>query len=364
MPEKIHQVIPLDAPVILPIQSINLDNMNIQICSMKPEAYANNLSEQYSDSYIPTCESKIVKKIPLKNGKWNLTTQKIDLADVMSGSTLGNIVLVRGSADDKWRHDWPEQRDFQVTYIRSNLSLLLEQSEGKTIVFASDFDGKILPKDLKFEAFRTYFGCDTEWAKSLKFNEAKNYYESSSGNGCAGLVVARNDTYYGVVSSSTDMTSNYDFGQYGGSDSSDRDYVYLHTDRPIYRTGDTVNFQGILRNFAATGYVKSSAKKVKIRILNNQSELFKEFALDVNAHSNFEGTVELTDGMNTGRYSFEIMAYNAKSTDGEGYYVINDGNFYVEQYSKPAFKTEVAGGERHLYEGDAVEATAKATYYF
>jgi uncharacterized protein YfaS (alpha-2-macroglobulin family) len=241
---------------------------------------------------------------------------------------------------------------------------MMEQSEGKTIVFATDFDGKVIPSNLRFESSGSTPGCNSDWVKDLKFNAQKQYYETKKGNGCVGVMVAQNDLYYGIVTPNTDMTSNYDFGQYGGSDSSDRDYVYLHTDRPIYRAGDTVNFQGILRSFAATGYVKSSAKKVKIRILNTQSELFKELTLDVDAHSNFEGSFPLTTGMNTGRYSFEIMAYAAKTTDGFGSYVVNDGNFYVEQYSKPAFKTEVTGGQRHQYEGDVIESTATATYYF
>ncbi len=318
MPDKSQQVIPLDAPIVLPIQSINLDSMNLQVCSMSPESYASYLSNgQYSNTYTPKCEKTTNKKIPLRNGKWNLTTQKIDLAaDVFDGTLTGNILLVRGSADSDWKHEWPQQRDFQVVYLRTNLSLMMEQSDGKSIMFATDFDGKNLPKDLGFESYGNTPGCNTDWVKNLKFNEAKSYYESNDSNGCSSVIVAKNDTYYGVISGYTDATSNYDFGQYGGSDSSDRDYVYLHTDRPIYRAGDTVNFQGILRSFAATGYVKSSAKKVKIRILNNQNELFKEFALNVDVHSNFESSFELTTEMNTGRYSFEIMAYNAKDTSG------------------------------------------------
>ena len=71
-------------------------------------------------------------------------------------------------------------------------------------------------------------------------------------------------------------------------------------------------FQGILRTFAATGYVKSSAKQVKIRVLNNESQLFKEVVVDVDERSNFEGTLNLTTEMKTGRYSFEVLAYNAK----------------------------------------------------
>jgi hypothetical protein len=212
MPEKPQQVIPLDAPLILPLQTINLDTVNIQVCSLTPESYATYLNRQYESGFVPKCESEVTKKVPLKNGKWNLTTQKIDIAaDVLGGKLPGNILLVRGSADTSWKHDWPEQRDFQVIYLRTNLSLMLEQSENSTIVFASDFDGKILPNDLKFESLRTYENCNGDWAKSLKFNAEKKYYETSSKDACVGVLVAQNDSYYGVVTPSTDITNNYDF---------------------------------------------------------------------------------------------------------------------------------------------------------
>lgn len=98
MPEKRQQVIPMDAPIVLPLQTINLDAINIEICSLSPQAYSWYLFHRYT--YIPACIDTITKKIPLKNGKWKLTTQKIDLAtDVLSGSLTGNILLVRGSAD-------------------------------------------------------------------------------------------------------------------------------------------------------------------------------------------------------------------------------------------------------------------------
>jgi len=350
MPEKQIQVIPSEAPIVLPLQSVNLDTVNIEVCSLSESEYSNYLIKQYDINFNPNCLQKTIKNVPLKNGKWNLTSQKIDLAsDVLSGSLVGNILLVRGSADTEWNHSWPEQRDFRVVYLRSNLALMMETSDKETIVFATDYTGKILPQDLKFEGYSSYPGCDTSWVSKLKYNAKKSYYEAPT-SGCIGLLVAKNDSFYGVVTPNFDTTSNYDFGQYGGSDSMDREFVYLHSDRPIYRAGDTVNFQGILRSFAATGYTRSKAKKVKIRILNNQSELFKEVTLDIDVNSNFEGSFPLSSDMNTGRYSFEVLAYNSGDIAGDGSYVINDGNFYVEQYNKPVFKTEVSGGKRNLFE--------------
>lgn len=184
MPEKQIQVIPLEAPIVLPLQTVNLDTINLEVCSLSESGYANYVTKQYDTNYTPDCVKKTNKKIPLKNGKWNLTTQKIDLAtDVLDGSLTGNILLVRGSADDNWYHQWPEQRDFKVVYLRSNLALMMESSEKKTIVFATDFTGKILPKDLTFAGYQSHPECDTSWTSSLKYNAEKNYYETPT-SGC------------------------------------------------------------------------------------------------------------------------------------------------------------------------------------
>jgi uncharacterized protein YfaS (alpha-2-macroglobulin family) len=45
------------------------------------------------------------------------------------------------------------------------------------------------------------------------------------------------------VNTSNDATSNYDFKYISGLDSSTSDFLYLYTERPIYRPGDTVFFK-------------------------------------------------------------------------------------------------------------------------
>lgn len=129
MPGKEQQVIPLDAPIVVPIQTINLDAVNIQVCALTPEGYFDYFYNRYTEGFTPNCASSVTKKVVLKNHKWNLTTTRIDLAsDVLGASLPGNILLVRASADDVWTHDYTEQRDFSVVYHRTNLSLMMEKS--------------------------------------------------------------------------------------------------------------------------------------------------------------------------------------------------------------------------------------------
>lgn len=80
MPEKDTQVIPLDAPIVLPVQSINLSALNIQACLLSAEEYSNYLNQRWKERYTPSCLSTVKKRIQLKNAGWNLTTARIDLA--------------------------------------------------------------------------------------------------------------------------------------------------------------------------------------------------------------------------------------------------------------------------------------------
>jgi len=38
-----------------------------------------------------------------------------------------------------------------------------------------------------------------------------------------------------MIESSSDITDNYDFGYIAGQGSADKDFLYLYTERPIYK---------------------------------------------------------------------------------------------------------------------------------
>ncbi len=174
IPGKEIQTLPLSAPVVLPIQSVNVSDAYVRVCSLSPQSYAKYTSGvRYTSGYTPDCESEVTKRIALKNGKWNLTTQKIDIsADVLGGAPLpGNILLIRVSVDPIRATDftWYQERAFTVTYVRTNLSLALESAENKNILLATTFDGVPVP-DLRFEMP----GCSLALPK---WNATKQYYE-------------------------------------------------------------------------------------------------------------------------------------------------------------------------------------------
>jgi MG2 domain/Alpha-2-macroglobulin bait region domain len=359
MPEKEYQTIPASAPIRLPLQTVNASQVFVEVCAISPSELASYQRENYR--YVPNCSKPAIKKaIQTKNLGWDTSSIQVDLSDGFfpDNTYPGDILFVRGSLDaDQWTHEWPEQRDFKGVYMRSNIALGIVSGNEKSIVFATEYDGKTVPSDVTF----SFQGCMRAAPADLpKWNKDKQYYEMkgnfSGADGC--ILVASGASGVGYVSTNVDATSNYDFGQVGGLETSTRDFAYTYTDRPMYRAGDTIYFKGILRSFVPTGYTKSATKNVKLRILQDDWTEVTTIELPVSANGNFSGEFNLPKEMKTGRHFFEISDKDTTS------FIVNDAVFFVEQYSKPVFKTTVKNTETNAMMGDTIKANAQASYYF
>ncbi len=297
----------------------------------------------------------------MKNTFWDISSQGLDLTEFLGKTPTSPFVLVRGSPEERFNLGdtgyMDRSREFRTLYIRSNLSLALEQGSKNGVLFATSYDGKDIPNNLTFEQFQSVGS-----PMKITWNAAKKIYTTE---GIAPeFLIARNDTYFGIITRSIDETSNYDHGVVGGVESQDTNFIYLSTDRPIYRTGDDIQFKGILRNFSPKGYILSSAKKVKVRVIAESGEALSELVLTPDGNSTINGKFTLPKEMKTGRYSFEILTYAQVDMKDGGSYAINDANFFVEQYVKPTFKVSVTSGDRMAYLGDTRVAKATAEYYF
>lgn len=362
-------VIPAEAKIVLGLKSVNVDSANIEVCETDANEYFRFSVNSWRQNYAPNCKKISKANVPLQNRHWELSPKQVDVeADVLGREAESPFVLVRGSAYDRFNVADGGYRDgdreFSNFYVRSNLSLTLEQGTDRSYLFAASYDGKTTPSDLSFETY-SYDGNGgdprPEKAK-ITWNAKRSVYEISKTERPIAFVVAKNANYFGVVSTSSDSVSNYDFGYVSGQDSSTKDYAYVYGDRPIYRVGDTVYFKGLLRRFNPDGYAPSPLKDVKIRLLNQEGETFKEIPVKADKNSNFAGSFELPKGMKTGRYDFEITS-QAKAGE-ETLYVYNDGHFFVEQYVKPVFKVSASETARDVLPKEKISVPFSAEYYF
>ncbi|MCK4981611.1 MAG: hypothetical protein KAS17_01745, partial [Victivallaceae bacterium] len=130
--------------------------------------------------------------------------------------------------------------------------------------------------------------------------------------------------------------------------------VYAITDRPIYKPGQTVNFNYWLRTvgYGRDNFIGEFAgRKVKLIVRSPRKKLLeKEFRLD--NYGAFNSSFKLPDDADLGSYSISL--------DRLGGHI----NFRVEEYRKPEYEVKVAMPGKPLMLGNEIPITIKADYLF
>jgi len=129
---------------------------------------------------------------------------------------------------------------------------------------------------------------------------------------------------------------------------------YIYTDRPVYRPSHTVHFKGILRLAAAAGYQVPAGRAVSVTIDDPEQKPVYRKTLSASANGTVHDDLTLSAGAALGYYSIEMKS-------GEGFM---SGNFEVQEYKKPEYEVRVAPSKTRVLEGETVQATIDARYYF
>ncbi|MFA7186265.1 MAG: MG2 domain-containing protein, partial [Victivallales bacterium] len=130
--------------------------------------------------------------------------------------------------------------------------------------------------------------------------------------------------------------------------------IYGITDRPIYKPGQTVNFNYWLR---VVGYDRNnfidnfSGMKVKLMVRSPRKKILeKEFKTDNSGA--FNSSFKLPEDADLGRYSIYLDKLGGNVS------------FRVEEYRKPEYEVKVLMPEKPLMLGEQIPVTVKAAYLF
>ena len=140
------------------------------------------------------------------------------------------------------------------------------------------------------------------------------------------------------------------------SSSQDRDRVtgYVYTDRPVYRPGHTVHFKGILRLKGTTGYEVPTAQKVSVEIQDPEQKQVYQKTLTTSSNGTIQDEFALAPAAALGTYVINVHFRENQAS----------GDFEVEEYKKPEYEVRVTPAKTRVLEGDTVQATIDARYYF
>jgi len=152
-----------------------------------------------------------------------------------------------------------------------------------------------------------------------------------------------------------------------GFDPGRRPYVAAaYTDRPVYRSGQTVFFRGVLRADDDAVYRLPELKTVHVTVRDPQRDTMMETDLPLSAFGTVNGQVDLSPAARLGGYEIELaVASKGGSTPPqEGRESVASASFRVAAYRKPEYQVEVSTDKPAYRQGETIRATASASYYF
>ncbi|MGQ9457426.1 MAG: Ig-like domain-containing protein [Anaerolineae bacterium] len=131
---------------------------------------------------------------------------------------------------------------------------------------------------------------------------------------------------------------------------------YVYTDRPIYRPGQTVHWKGFLRGDDDARYtLPATGEKVQVTLYDGEGKQLYQAEHALSSMGTLDGELALDEKAALGYYTINIK--------GPADYEFS-GSFQVAEYRKPEFEVEVHTDRDAYIQGDMMEATAQATYYF
>lgn len=360
-------VIPKQASIIFPVQTINLDSMTFDICEMNKAWYLDYLKNRYNSWYNPICTNQVRKVLALKNKNWNLSYTKFDVEkDILWTKSDSNFILIRWYSTESTYKSFEEWKSFQNLYIRSDIQAYGEiwwwdekTGTNKSIFFVTDFSGNPITS-LETETYMRKYDSSGN-SNFSKINLALKYekdwvYSTNMTNLWWSVIFLKSWNKEAVITTDQDEAGNYDFGYNWWIDSYTKNFLYLYTDRPIYKPGDKVYFKGLSRLFSINWYKKVSYTSGKLELLDSNYKTIKSIDVKLDTNSNFAWEFDLSKDAWIWKYNFRFTVNWEE--------IINNASFDIEEYIKPIFKVNLSQDKKDFMLWEETKIKVNPEYYF
>lgn len=131
---------------------------------------------------------------------------------------------------------------------------------------------------------------------------------------------------------------------------------FVYTDRPVYRSGDTV-FYKIIAKKRERRFSALASTPVHYEIVNaDLDETVRSGSATLDEWGAASGSIKLDGEARLGEYRIRV------GTSADNLY--GTGRFYVEQYRKPEFRIDITPARPYFINGDTAEFRVDAKYFF
>jgi len=145
--------------------------------------------------------------------------------------------------------------------------------------------------------------------------------------------------------------SAYDFG-YAQDIQKPHTKIYMYTDRPIYRPGQTVYFRGVVREAFNGRYQLPTVNAIPVTLMDANGTKLSDLDLQLSPYGTFNGQFEIPAEAVPGYYTFQNLVFN--------FYF----SFQVAEYRKPEIDLSVDFAKDEIKSGETTTANVNARYFF
>jgi uncharacterized protein YfaS (alpha-2-macroglobulin family) len=167
------------------------------------------------------------------------------------------------------------------------------------------------------------------------------------------LITASNDSdfNYLLLSDTQVETSRYEVG--GQRDNTSGLQAFIYGQRDIYRPGETIHFNTVLRN---QKWISAQEIPLKLLLLTPNGRVYQTWRKSTNKQGAVETEVKMDPAALTGGYIFEV--YNANDV------LLASRSLSVEEFIPDRINVDLSGAAKTYHSGGAVSLTATALNLF
>jgi len=132
------------------------------------------------------------------------------------------------------------------------------------------------------------------------------------------------------------------------------DQLFLYTDRPIYRPGQTLYWKAFARKLTPGGYAMPDVSSATVSLMGPDGATVGVPPANLSAHGSADGAVSIPADASVGNWSLSANAGRAHGS----------ATVRIEEYRKPEYQVEVTPERATYVNGDEVKFTVAANYFF
>ncbi|MCH8807451.1 MAG: hypothetical protein IH986_15390, partial [Planctomycetes bacterium] len=246
--------------------------------------------------------------------------------------------------------------------VVTDIAVVQKNLEGRGLIYVCDArSGRPLPDT----AVRIY----EHWSERKNDDSRNHWIDTVQMTNADGAIeyrrkhVNRGSVVDAIVASSGGRIALSFFQQWSGyvrdSAAQRGQRVYIVTDRPVYRPGDTVQYRAWVRNRGAKGYDQPRVdRSYGVEVYDPKGTRIESLSLKSDKFGGIHGAFTLGDEPPLGLYGIRVSGLRNDGIHAAG------GTFRVEEYRKPEFEVLVEPSTTQARVGEKVKARIEARYYF